>query len=202
MYMKPGLRGKRHSLWVNGLVPREFVYIGTIEPNEDDLSIPCNSYGYWDRMPAVCLMQWQWDNDRETLLAAAEAEERRQLALKDEAKKKRAEYLSNVTLDELANQRFFPNWAQHFPANAVRLSRKTMKTAVRDLIALAPSADEDGRMDVLRECIQGFAQLEADLAFVATEGRVDIADEFQAIVCACGMGERKEECLAELWAIW
>ncbi len=52
-------------------------------------------------------------------------------------------------------------------------------------------------MAILKQCIESFNNLDAEMDFIETVEREDICEEFEAIVHACGLGAYTD--LADRW---
>lgn len=185
--------GRPKVLWISGRVPDDFIPIGTIEPSEDERQFPCSSYGDWGSIACQPLMQWQWDHDREQVLADDLLEEEEELAEDAATEQIRRDYLQRVTLEDLLKETFFTNWKEFFAAAAIRKSRKILRDTIRRLIELGADADEPTRVSVLRQCIESFNKLDAELEFIDTEARMDIYAEFEAIAHASNLADHAVE---------
>lgn len=78
--LRPILHRNHHSckdrpnvLWISAAVelPKDFIYIGTIEPTAKEQALADMSYGSdcWSALTCQPLLQWRWDNERDALLA-------------------------------------------------------------------------------------------------------------------------------------
>jgi hypothetical protein len=201
------LRKTHHSwgdepavVWTSDPPPDELIAIGIILPTEDETQIECSSIGGWSSVTMQALLQWNWDNKRDAVLAADAERERVEAERRERAIRDRKVYLSRVTLDELLSHKFFSRWCEYPPATMIRASREIMKDTVEGLIALGPQAVEQERMDLLQKCIEQFNRLDAENDWIETLEREHICKEFDAIVHACGLGAHEH--LADRWRDW
>lgn len=194
-------KGKPHVFWDNQPPPREFKPLGVIPPTADERKMKCDSSAGWEGCPGHLLAQWRWDHDREAMLAeeARKQEEiSRELAKRNEAIEKERR---SITLETLSKYRFFADWKECPSKEAIKASRETMKRAVQGLIALGPSASEEQRKQVLKDCIVAFNELDRSMnGFIETSERDDICSEFDLLVHACGLGEYEN--LVDEWRDW
>ena len=194
-------RGKPNVLWISEQIPAEFIPIGTITPTLEEKNIPCSSFGTWRSVTIQPLLQWRWDNERETVLAEDADKAKEKAQARQRAQTERQNYLNRVTLEELRGHLFFPRWKSYPPTGAVDASRKIMADTVERLLRLGKQASQDARMSVLRECIESFNELDSEMRhFIETVEREDICEEFEAIVHASGMGSH--EGMADQWREW
>jgi hypothetical protein len=75
-----------------------------------------------------------------------------------------------------------------------------MTSTVERLLELGGNPSESARLAILKDCVEGFNALDAELHCIHTEEREDICEEFEAIVCACGMGDHSD--LVDSWREW
>jgi hypothetical protein len=187
------------TLWVSEALPSNFLFLGKIGPTDEEQALSRLKFGRWEHLTIQPLAQWRWDHERDVVLAEDALRKQAEAECHLVAQKRRDEYLSRVTLEELRTRRFFGGWKIP-PAGAVRASRKLMTRTVERLLELGPSASSDARMAVLQECIEAFNELDAELKFIETDEREDICAEFEAVVYACGLGAHQE--LADRWREW
>ncbi len=193
-------QGQPHLLWVSEPPPPEFRPIRAIEPSPDERAMQCLSFGGWASFAVQPLAQWRWEHERESVLAEDEVRHRLEADRRARVAREREEYLSGVSLRQLAARRFFPRWDRGLSRKLVSESRDIMRRTVRALLDLGDAAPEQERMDLLRACIEAFNELDAKHEFIETTEREDICEEFEAIVRACGLEQHVN--LADEWRDW
>lgn len=206
--LRPILHLTHHSwsgvpevFWISDSVPDEFVPIGSIPPTPEEKRIESSSLGDWHSMAIQPIAQWRWDNDRTSVLAEDEIQEKEEAQERQHQQQDRDKYLANITLEELRDHRFFPRWDEYPAKKAIRASRRIMSSTVRQLLDLGIDAPESDRMAILQDCIEGFNSIDSEMNhFIETVEREDICEEFEAIVHACGLGAHKD--LADQWRDW
>jgi hypothetical protein len=193
--------GQPEVLWTDEPPPPEFKPIGIILPTAEERKMKCDSSAGWESCPIQSFAQWRWEHDREALLAqdAAEAEQEQQEL---EARNAAIEAdRRSTSLEKLSKYRFFANWKEYPPKEAIRASRVTMTKAVQALIALGPKGTRAKKKQILKDCIEGFNELDRTMnSFIETSARDDICSEFDLLVHACGLGEYEN--LADEWRDW
>ena len=142
-------------------------------------------------------MQWEWDHDREGMLAREAAEEER---IANEYYASEAKRRKELTLDKLAEHRYLELWEDSIPQVAIRQGRKLLREAAKQLASPGQKPTTKARLEVLRKCIEGFNTLNAKYEFIGTAEREDICDDFDLLVSACGMKNRSN--LADDWREW
>jgi len=193
--------GKREVLWISDSVPDEFVPIGLIQPTCEEKEIGSVSFGGWPSMAIQPLAQWRWDNDRDSVLAEDGIKEKKEAQNRQREQQDREDYLANITLEELRDHQFFPQWDEYPPKKAIRASRRIMTGTIQQLLDLGRAAPELDRMAILQDCIERFNSIDAEMGhFIETVEREDICEEFEAIVRACGLGAHED--LADQWRDW
>jgi len=205
--LRPILHKKHHSwanepnvLWISEEPPQDFIFLGNIDPTREEQGIPCMAFGSWFALICQSLAQWRWDNERNAVLAEDVIRQKKEEKARLNAQREREQYLAKVTLDELLRHRFFANWKDYPPPKVIRAARKVMISTVKNLLDLGRGASEEERMAILKQCIESFNELDAELRFIETDEREDICEEFEAIVHACGLGAHKD--LADNWREW
>ena len=189
--------GKPLAGWCSDDVPSDAVYIGTITPLPEQGKLGIKDGLDWSYLQLQALMQWEWDNDREGMIARAEAEKERVAKeyLASEAKRRK-----ELTLETLTKHKFLKFWEDPIPSAAVREGRKLLREAAKDLLSLGEKPTVKARLEVLRNCIEGFNVLNAKHGCICTAEREDICDEFDLLVHACGLKNRSN--LADEWRDW
>lgn len=181
-------RGHKHQFWTDSPPPSDFVRIGDIKTNWRERRTNCSTYSGWESARIQPLAQWRWDHDRESVLAedkikAVDEHERMEREERD-----RNDYLRNITLEELLSHTFLDNWSDYPPMDAIAASRDLMKDLTEDLFRLGPGACEAEKLSVLKECIERFNEIDADMDhFIETVEREDIYSELEAVAHASGI---------------
>jgi hypothetical protein len=193
--------GQPEVFWANDPPPGNFQRIGTIPPTPEERKTKCDTLAGWEVCQMSPLFQWRWDHDREAVLA----EDAREEEIEEQENRKRIEAatkdLKSLTLETLSAHRFFKNWKDYPPKEAIKASRALMKRTLKALAALGPKSKKDARRAVLQECIEGFNSLDATMGhFIETMERDDICSEFDLLVNACGLGDCEN--LADEWRDW
>ena len=161
--------------WCSDDVPVDAVYIGTILPLPEEGKMGVHDGLDWNYLRLQALRQWEWDHDREGLLARDKAEEA-QIAreyYEEEAKRRK-----ELTLEKLAKHKFLALWEAPIPQVAIRTSRRLLRDTAKELALLGEKPTVKSRMNVLRACIEGFNALDAKHEFIGTAEREDICDDF------------------------
>ncbi len=193
-------KNKPVLIWIEKKIPADFISIGMIEPTEKEKTFESPSHAEWIFIQFQALRQWRWDHDREALQAEdveKKSEEGRQRAQEVKARNK---YLKTITLAQLLDHQFFPQWKQYPPRKAITASRIIMNETIVELIELGDSATQADRMQCLQNCIESFNLIDKKMEFIETVEREHICSEFEAIVHACGLGHHKN--LADEWRDW
>lgn len=146
------------------------------------------------------LMQWRWDHDRATVLREDRQRNAEEIDERRKEEKQRKAHLAAVTLHDLSEREFFPQWKDLASDNVICASRRIMTETVRELVELGASPNQAKQIAILRSCIESFNELDANHKFIETGARDDICEEFEAIAHACGLGQREN--LADEWREW
>src|SRR5262245_8367916 len=164
--LRPILRLTHHAhknrpnvLWISDEPPPELIPIGTIEPTAEDRQMPCQTLGGWGSILYQPFAQWQWDNEREAVVAQDAIQQKMAARAERKGQRERERNLKKVTLDDLRERRFFANWRDFPSPKAVRASRAIMGDTVEDLLKLGPRASKKARMAILQQCIESFNEL-------------------------------------------
>lgn len=182
-------RDHKHQFWTADPPPSDFIRIGDIKANWLEKRAKCSSYSSWESARIQPLAQWRWDNDRASVLAEDRVEALHEQRRLEQEEQERDAYLRGVTLEELMSRTFFENWKDYPAKDAIVASRNIMKELTQKLLHLGPEAAESERLTVLRECIERFNTIDADLNhFIETEEREDICSEIEAVAHASGIG--------------
>jgi hypothetical protein len=192
--------GEPKLAWISVAVLPDFIPIGRIEPTAEETAIDCGTFANWSSMSIQPLLQWRWDNERDSVLREDEKKKAEATDRQTAAADQRKAYLASVRLDDLLNHEFFPRWKDYPSRRAIRESRNAMATTVRGLIDVGGSATKEQRSAILQSCIESFNRLDEELHFIETVEREDICDEFEVIVHACGLGNHEN--LADRWREW
>ncbi len=206
--LRPILRLTHHAwkqveeiLWISDPLPDDFLPLGGIEPTADERDRPCYTMGGWASPRLQIRAQWRWDNEREVVLAEDAAEHEAALQKRCQLEEEQKVHLTNVTLEQLQEHVFFPNWTTYPSKKAILKSRQIMEETVQALLVLGNEATEQARLAVLQVCIERFNTLDEELDnFIETGAREDICEEFEALVHACGLGTHQD--LADEWRDW
>ncbi len=181
-------RGNKHQFWTADPPPSDFILIGDIKANWLERRAKCSSYSSWESARIQPLAQWRWDNDRESVLAEDKVKALHERKRLEQEEQDRDNYLRSVTLEELSSRRFFEHWKDYPAEEAIVDSRDIMKELTKKLLHLGPTADESERLSALRECIEAFNAIDADMDhFIETEEREDIYSEVEAVAHASGI---------------
>lgn len=183
--------------WCQDDVPSDVIHIGVIPRNESENRLGANDSLDWGYLRLQALMQWEWDQDGEAVLAREKAEEER---LAREYEEHESTRRKELTLDKLAEHRFLTDWESPIPKGVIQRSRKLLRDTARELAALGANPTIKERLSVLQTCIEQFNALDAKHSFIGTIEREDICDEFDLLVHACGLTRRKN--LADKWRDW
>ena len=135
-------KGEPLVRWISVEPPSDLIPIGTIDPTAEEQDLPCPSYGGWSSITNQPLLQWRWDHDRTAVLAEDAVKSSAQSAARSDAERKRSEFLSRVTLEDLQGHSFFPNWKGYPSAEAIRAARDVMTQTVAKLRGLDPRATQ------------------------------------------------------------
>lgn len=196
--LQPILRLTHHShfgkfllIWVSSPPPSELISIGTIPLTDSDKNLSSSSYGYWDAITCQPLMQWRWDNERDAVLQSDEIIKTHAETQKNEQARLRAEFLSRITLTELRLTKFFKNWEQSLPPDEITASRNIMSNTIGNLLDLEVTNDAslEQRLQVLRDCILGFNELENKAGFIYSNERDDIYFVLEEVAAAANISE-------------
>jgi hypothetical protein len=187
-------------IWTSETIPDDFLFIGNIAPTSEEKDLVCNTFGLWKSLRVHPLAQWRWENDRDAVLVEDAAKAKREAEVRRQSRLRREEYLNRITLAELRDHKFFPQWKLP-PKKSILASRRIMTDTVNCLLELGFNSPEAERIEVLHECIESFNELDARSYFVETEEREDICREFEAIIHACGLASQKED-LIDRWRKW
>lgn len=194
-------KGHPFVFWDYQPPPREFNPLGVIPPTADERKMKCDTSAGWEGCRFHLLAQWRWHHDREALLAEEARKHEESLRKIDELNAAIEKERRSMTLEKLGKYRFFADWKEYPSKEAIKASREAMKKTVRALIALGPSASEEQRKQVLKDCIEVFNELDRKMnGFIETSVRDDICSEFDLLVHACGLGEYEN--LADEWRDW
>ncbi|WP_425397204.1 hypothetical protein [Aeoliella sp.] len=187
--------------WVSEPPPSDFLPIGIVEPSAEEVNLECDAFSGWLSAQIQSLAQWQWDNDRESVLEAGKLKAIKQQEERQRECEARKARLEATTLENLRNRQFFEHWDDYPAKKAILGSRQIMQETVEQLIELGTAATESARLAVLQECIERFNRLDEELDhFVLTIEREDICEEFEMLVHACGLGAHED--LADEWRDW
>jgi hypothetical protein len=185
--------------WMSDPVPATFRRLGVLPPTKEDAALARQGLGQssWMHFPGQVLLQWRWDHEREAVLAEERQEEESSQAFQEQW---RHAYkpLPAPTLHELAKQTPFKSWGRFVEAEYLHEARALVRAAIRALIALGPDAPAAAKLDVIRECVEGFNDI--DDGWICTIEREDICellDELGARVDLDDYGEA-----LECWRDW
>ena len=179
--------------WVGDSVPEQFIPIGILEHSVEDAKIKCQASGGWLGAPLQVLAQWRWDHEREQLQEEESTAKAILTAKRLADESAREAERKALTLKQLAKHKFFAEWDDYPSPKAIRASRKIMKETLQALNNLGEKASEAARLEVLQHCIEEFNQLDEALGhFIETTVREDICDEFELLVNACGLHDKKD----------
>lgn len=185
--------------WISEEPPPDLIPIGIIEPTAEEQAVSCFGMFDWYLLKMQSLLQWRWDHERESVLAADAIREKRRADALQQALQERQQYLERVTLEELKERQHFPTWGSRPPANATEAARKLMAKTIEDILALGPNSPEAGRIAVLQNCIDSFKELHTKLHIPCVFFE-DFSEEFVPVVHASGLGHIQD--LAEPWREW
>jgi hypothetical protein len=184
-----------------GPVPESFRRIGTIEPSESESRIRGAGGGPWEALPQEVLMQWRWDNDRESFLRAEEVARNRWKEDRANRLKRTKEYLDDVTLDSLKKKRRFFEWAGDRPNRVIVACRKVFAEAIDAMIELGPRPKKRAVAAIVRRAVEKLNELdEQHSGFIETGERESLCNEIDEMVHAAGL--RRCDGLADRWREW
>jgi len=206
--LRPILHLTHHSwdnqpemLWVSDPPPKAFMPIGNIKSTPNELAIKCHSFGAWASMKIQRLAQWRWDHDREAIMAEEQAKEQEAVQHRQAEREADADRAASVTLNSLQSHRFFQQWKNYPPKDAIRASRRIMSKTVNALSSFGADPTEDALLPILQDCIESFNRIDKKFNnFIGTIEREDICEEFDKVVAACGLDPTDD--LAESWRDW
>lgn len=177
-------KNARQMRWTVEPPPASFVPVGTIDLSEDDQASDSVAYGDWHTLNIQVLIQWQWDHDREGLLAADQAERAAAEQTAEAFKKERALKQKSLTLEILLTRTWFEEWDDVKP-KYLKASRELLLQLVQGLLA-APKLDETLVEERLRVCVEAFNALEEKGSFIYTTHCEDIIDALDVIMSTAG----------------
>jgi hypothetical protein len=188
-------------IWVATPPPKEFKFIGKIVIDAKEARMESNSFAGWEYFAIQVLAQWRWDNEREAVLAEDDKKRASDLAKQAEASRKRAEYLSTVSLSDLLAKDLFPGWSDYPPPKA----RKGCKEIIHNFIcALAGAKAPLGRDFVsseLERCVKALNHFDTqNKNFIETIEREDLCAVLEEIVSAAKYRELIDK--VEDWRDW
>ncbi len=201
--LRPTSYGRTNQLcllWIEDPPPTDFVFLGIVPQLVEEQGWDYPGYGVWNSIRFCPLREWQWEHDREALLAEDEARAEAQREEQEKEQQAEKERLANMTLEKLAKRRFFPDWYDYPPEKAKRASRKIMRETARELLELGKETTKRKKKAVLKKCIERFNELdEAMDHFIETDEAEAIVFEFDVLVQVSGVNEQD---LADQWRDW
>jgi hypothetical protein len=184
--------GNPYVVWISEPPPATFTKLGQIHLPKKDLKTDSGSLAAWDSLPLQVLTQWRWDNEREAVLTEDIERERnaaRELTRRGEERK---QYLSKVTLAELAQKDLFPQWDEYPPPDARRDTLNAMHELI-DRLRSAPKLTASAARTQLEMAVHKLNQLDQlHGGFIETIEREDICDAFEEILAAAKFPELLE----------
>ena len=186
---------QRFAQWVFTPPPASFVYVGGIPVFPEDDQFCEESYGSWEFLPRQILVQWRWDNDRESLLR--EESERKEKRAKDAilANERRKEMLRSITIDSLVTRTWFDSWDEE---DSLQRSRAIVKNLIQKISA-EPKLTKTKVRSLLKGAVKEFNVIEEG-DFIETIHREEIFEAFDLIMCAAKQPELVEE--IDRWRRW
>jgi hypothetical protein len=169
-----------HIHWVTDPVPVDVVPLGKLPLRAGEA--PGNAFGWggWESHRMQPLLQWRWDHEREAVLAEDERERQQKQAAEEEA---RFGYRPlPPALEELRKQKVYAG-ADYPSPEEIRLSRRIIRDAIDELIALGPDGDEVEKLDVFRRAVERFNETE----FIDTVERDYLCELFDNIAESAGL---------------
>jgi hypothetical protein len=189
--------GEGKVLWISEAVPATFTRLGVLEPTKQQARLDCQTFGGWMSLSIGVFTQWRWDHDREALL---EEERQQEEHAKASREKQRVAYkpLPSPGLHEMARQAAFKSWRGYVDAEILQESRAIVRATIRALLALGPDAPAAAKLDVIRECVEGFNDI--DDGWICTIEREDICELIDELGARVDLDDFGEE--LEAWRDW
>lgn len=114
--------------WCSDNVPSDVIGIGTIPPAHTENRLGANDWLDWNYLRLQAFEQWEWDHNRQALLASEKAAETR---LERKFRKYEAARRQELTLDKLGKHRFLTEWGGPIPTAVIRKSRKLLRDTAK-----------------------------------------------------------------------
>jgi hypothetical protein len=193
--------GRPEILWISEPVPTSFRPLGVIEPSADEARMEWYVSSGWGSFPLQLFSQWRWDHDRENVQREDTAkQDARTFANRDAAQQRRA-YLDGLTLAGLRKKRRFTAWNDLEPDGAAKAARAILAQTIDALIALPPDSDQPATLEILKQCVLDFNDLDDRLGhFIETSLREEISEEIGEIAYVVGFQDDND--LAGRWRDW
>ena len=180
---------RREVVWVSEPPPAAFKELGKIKLSKKDLKATSGTFAGWDSLPFQVLAQWRWDNDREAVLAEDIEMERKEAHEQNRRARERQQYLSKVTLDDLARKDLFPQWSDRPPPAARNDTTRVMRAFIQNLKRERRLASGRARVH-LEACVRELNRLDQlHRGFIETVEREDLYEVFEEILAAAKLPE-------------
>ena len=192
-------KNQPHIVWTMGPPTAAFKLIGIISPTAAERKLTSDLFAYWSCDEP--LGQWSWDHEREAVLELNAAEARYEERHRDLLVAERKTYLKTVTLEHLANTKYFQGWLRSCALFA-ELSRSMIAEAIHKLQALGLKSTKDEQLAVLHECVAAFNELNQRENFMCSDKNEDICRVLEALCHASALADKFPEVLQGRDAKW
>jgi hypothetical protein len=185
--------------WMSAPVPATFTRLGDLPPTEEEAAWEEQGQGpsNWIHLPLQVFLQWRWDHEREAVLAEARQQEE---STREAQEKWRRAYkpLPQPLLSELVKQTPLKSWGRFVEAEVLQEARAIVRATMRALLALGPDAATAARLDVIRECVENFNDI--DDGWICTIEREDICDLLHELAARVDLDDYDEALTC--WRDW
>src|SRR5262249_45001994 len=143
------LKGEILGIWVGEPPPANFTFLGIIEPTPKELGRITSGFSGWELV--------QGDIERRWGLEKKERAEQSQEPQEPKAK---------LSLKQFRALAWFDEWKEFRSPKIVKASQKIACDTVDALIALGPRPPKEATLKIIRQCVEGFNELDGKKQFI------------------------------------